>query len=331
MRRLPITKLRKIGECLFPEPQHASGSSEHFRQNGVVAFTGLAAHVLSTMNEKYHTLSAIAETLLMGHPENGAADPKAFQALVDEMAVNEAVSRAPMRAAQLLTQGGKDEVGGFITSLSKALEWCLDEPFRASMCASDFQMRQISQDRISVFLTPRFDRMQDDGMRRYMRMFFTFALMGAATPREHPHRPMVLLDEFPQLGKNFVPVKEGLVTLREAGVVTWIMVQNFAQLRERYDNYYEFLSTSNLQVFAVNDIETARAVHEILGEHQEYDDFSRRHDRQFALRTPNEVVQDLRPGSQVGIAKPVDGTPIRIRLAPYYRRHGKLGLTRTPK
>ena len=320
-----ITKLRKIADCLFPEPRRASGSSEHFRQNGAVAFTGLAAHVLSTLEKKHHTMSAIAETLLMGHPDNGAADPKAFKALLDDMAVNEAVSRAPMRAAQLLTQGGKDEVGGFITTLSKALEWCLDEPFRASMACSDFQMRDVSEERVSVFLTPRFDRMQDDGMRRYMRLFFTFAVMGAATPRKHRHKPLILLDEFPQLGANFLPVKEGLVTLREAGVVTWIMIQNLSQLRERYENYYDFLSTSDLQVFAVNDIETASAVHQLLGEHQEYDPFSRRHDRQHMLRTPNEVMQDLGPGSKIALVKPVEGVPMRVRLSPFYRRHGRLG------
>ncbi len=36
--------------------------------------------------------------------------------------------------------------------------------------------------------------------------------------------------------------------------------------------------------------------------------------------------EDLYPGRKIGIVKPVEGVPMRVRLSPYYRRHGRIGL-----
>lgn len=319
--------LKQIAEaCYLPESQE-SANSKHFRENAITVAVGVMAHILSTMDPEHHNLPSVFNTFLTGHPDGGAADPKAFDDLVIQMAVNEAFSRAPMKAAKVLDAAGENERGGFLTSVATGLEWVIDDVFRPILMKSTFKMSDIKQKRHTVYMIVPFRKMQDEGVKRFMRMVTNFALWGCSAPAKHSYKTLILLDEFPQLG-TFNPIKEGLVTLRSIDVKIWMHCQHVGQLKERYGNWQDFMSACDKQFFAVNDEESAKTISGLLGEYMEPSSGGRHLDKTRPLRAPSEVLQDLRKGSGIQYLLPADGQPMRLKLVPFKKLHARYGKVR---
>ncbi len=307
-------ELEQIVKACIPEGMGETANSKHFRENTQKIMLGIMAHVLSEFGSEYHNLPSIYDTILTGHPDGGAADPKAFDDLVTAMAVNEAFGRAPMDAAKVLSSAGENERGGFVTTLSNALNWVNDEVIRPAITKSSFSMKRLRQGsrKATVYVVVPFEHMSANA--RYMRVIVGAALL-ACREDGGEKKTLILLDEFPQLG-TFEPIKEGLVTLRSQGVKIWMMLQDIGQLKERYKNWQDFMSSCDKQFFAVNDSETAEAIVKSLGD---YVDREQTVERTKPLRSLSEVQEDLRKGSGMQYILPADGNPLKLALVPAYK------------
>lgn len=86
-------------------------------------------------------------------------------------------------------------------------------------------------------------------------------------PGRPPHRVLMLLDEFAQLG-YIRPVLEGISLVGGYGVLFWIIIQDLAQLKGRYKDNWEtiFANCDVKQCFGTNDWTTADLLSRMAGE-----------------------------------------------------------------
>jgi type IV secretory pathway TraG/TraD family ATPase VirD4 len=107
-------------------------------------------------------------------------------------------------------------------------------------------------------------------------------------------------------------------------------LQNIHQLKTNYKTWQNFMSSCDKQFFAVGDEETAEIISKYLGEYidkwQEGREGEARHiDKNRQLRTPPEVLEELRKKSGKQYILPTDGSPMRLRLVPFYKNFDQYG------
>lgn len=103
---------------------------------------------------------------------------------------------------------------------------------------------------------------------RWMRLLVAQSLTEMARGPEKPPAPVLyLLDEFAALG-HLAPVERAMGLMAGYGVQLWPILQDIHQLRAIYrQRAGTFLSnTGVLQVFGVNDHDSARLVSDLLGQ-----------------------------------------------------------------
>lgn len=321
-----------VESCIMQEADE-NANSKHFRENAQKIMTGVIAHVLSAFPEENHNLPSIYDIILTGAPDGVASDPKAFDLLVDRMAVNDAMGRAPMDAAKVLKEAGENERGGFITTLATGLSWVNTPVLRPILMKSSFQMRDIKLNRETVYLVIPFEHMKNHS--RFLRTVVSLGLMACRSLAEHDFKTLYMLDEFPQLG-TFRPIKEGLVTLRSRDVKIWMHLQNLGQLKERYGNWQDFMSSCDKQFFAVNDFGTAEEISDMLGEYVERwlegkEGQTSHIDKNRLLRSSSEVMEELKKGSGLQYVLPSDGLPMRLKLVSFKKNFKKYGAVKGNK
>lgn len=321
-----------VESCIMQEADE-NANSKHFRENAQKIMTGVIAHVLSEFPKENHNLPSIYDIILTGAPDGVASDPKEFDLLVDRMAVNDAMGRAPMDAAKVLKEAGENERGGFITTLATGLSWVNTPVLRPVLMKSSFKMRDIKLNRETVYLVIPFEHMKNHS--RFLRTVVSLGLMACRVHADHDFKTLYMLDEFPQLG-TFRPIKEGLVTLRSRDVKIWMHLQNLGQLKERYGNWQDFMSSCDKQFFAVNDHGTAEEISDMLGEYVERwlegkEGSTSYIDKNRPLRSPSEVMEELKKGSGLQYVLPADGLPMRLKLVSFKKNFKKYGTVKGNK
>ena len=299
-------------------------NSRHFREAAETILVGIIAHVLSEFPPEYHNLPSVYDTLLTGDPDGGAADPEAFRDLVNAMAINETMGRAPMDAAKLLISAGENEGGGFVTTTANALRWVNTPSLRPFLMKSTFKMSDMKLNRATVYLVCPFEYMSPH--KRFLRTVLNLALLSTREGTSD-QKTLFLLDEVAQLGV-MRPIKEGLNTLRDRGVKLWVFFQNIGQLQEHYSNWIDFISACDKQFFAINDNRTAQFIHDTLGKYidrwQEGIEGETRHiEKTKDLRTVSDILDELKEGSKKQYILPADGNPMILKTVPFYKRFGK--------
>ena len=313
--------LMQIIEANVIKESSENANAKHFRESAQKIALGITAHILSRWPEKYHNLPSVYDAFLTGDPEGGAIDDEAFDLLVEQMAGNSSFGRAPMEAAKFLKEAGRNERGGFITTISNAFSWVNNPAIRPTLYRSSFALRDIKQKGYTLYVVIPFEYLSSH--RRYIQTMMSMTILATRDAAPHDNWTLFLLDEFPQLG-SFKPIKEGLVTLRDRKVKLHMFLQNIGQLKENYDNWQTFMSSCDRQFFAVNDEDTADAVSDMMGDYVERwiegkEGETRAMERERPLRTAAEVMDELKEGSGVQIVKPADGAAMKINLVPFFK------------
>ena len=150
-------------------------------------------------------------------------------------------------------------------------------------------------------------------MARWLRLLVSQAVTDMARSTARPARPVLfLLDEFAALGR-LEPVERAMGLMAGYGVQLWPILQDIHQLRSLYGQRAgTFLSNAGvLQVFGVNDQDSAKLVSDLAGQETVvFETMSRAIDAEEsglsygqqhvgrALLTPDEV-RTLRPDRQL--------------------------------
>ncbi|NEJ10344.1 TraM recognition domain-containing protein [Rhizobium leguminosarum] len=244
---------------VFDEPG-LSGDA-HWNEEAKALISGLLLHVLASQPDDRRTLTTLRHLLTMA--------PAAFQNLLHEMQGNDAISGLIARAANRHLGKSDREASGVLSAAQRHTHF-LDSPRMTEVLSrSDFRFADLKANKATVFLVLPPDRLA--AYSRWLRLLVAQSLteMARTAPSPQPSAPPVLylLDEFAALG-HLAPIERAMGLMAGYGVQLWPIIQDIHQLRATYGQRAgTFLSNAGvLQVFGVNDHDSARLVSDLLGQ-----------------------------------------------------------------
>ncbi|MGO7658271.1 type IV secretory system conjugative DNA transfer family protein [Rhizobium ruizarguesonis] len=244
---------------VFDEPG-VSGDA-HWNEEAKALIAGLLLHVLASQPDDRRTLTTLRHLLTLA--------PEAFRAVLDEMQASDAVNGLIARAANRHLGKSDREASGVLSAAQRHTHF-LDSPRMTEVLSrSDFRFGDLKANKATVFLVLPPDRLA--AYSRWLRLLVAQSLteMARTAPSPHASTPPVLylLDEFAALG-HLAPIERAMGLMAGYGVQLWPIVQDIHQLRATYGQRAgTFLSNAGvLQVFGVNDHDSARLVSDLLGQ-----------------------------------------------------------------
>jgi type IV secretion system protein VirD4 len=219
---------------------------------------GILLHILTQEPPSRRTLAVLREHL------TGA--PAAFEMLMADMQASTAAGGLVARAANRHLGKADREATGVLSAAQRHTHF-LDSPrMTAVLDHSDFAFADLKARTATVFLVLPPDRLST--YARWLRLIITQSLQDLARASGQPRAPILyLLDEFAALG-HMSPIERAMGLMAGYGVQLWPILQDLHQLRSTYGGRAGtfFSNASVLQVFGVNDAETAQLVSGLLGQ-----------------------------------------------------------------
>ncbi|WP_272792265.1 MULTISPECIES: type IV secretory system conjugative DNA transfer family protein [unclassified Shinella] len=254
-----------LADALVHDEPGAVGEA-HWNEEAKALIAGMILHIVAHEPKDRRTLATLRECLTLA--------PETFTALLKEMQRSAAAGGLIARAANRHLGKSDREAAGVLSAAQRHTHF-LDSPrMTAVLGRSDFAFGYLKRHTATVFLVLPPDRL--GSYSRWLRLLVTQSLTDMArTAATSPARPadastrpvLYLLDEFAALG-HLAPVERAMGLMAGYGVQLWPILQDVHQLRATYGQRAgTFLSNAGvLQVFGVNDHESARLVSDLLGQ-----------------------------------------------------------------
>jgi len=161
----------------------------------------------------------------------------------------------------------QETYSGIMSNLSEATKFLSDPQVKAATAVSSFDMADLIREAVTVYLVIPPDRI--DTQRTWLRLMTTAAMH---TFKRYPlkgrpaHRCMILMDEFPALGR-IEDLPRDIATMSGYGIDFTLIVQGLDQLKDLYGAAAgTILSNCAFKWFCnVNDLESANYLSETLG------------------------------------------------------------------
>jgi type IV secretion system protein VirD4 len=241
---------------VFDEPGMAGDI--HWNDEAKALIAGIILHIVAHEPRSRRTLMTLRENLTLA--------PDAFTGLLKQMQASNAVGGLVSRAANRQLGKSDREAAGVLSSAQRHTHF-LDSPRMARVLnRSDFRFGDLKKHNETVFLVLPPDRLST--YSRWLRLLVTQSLLDMARTPDKPQVPVLyLLDEFAALG-HLAPIERAMGLMAGYGVQLWPILQDVHQLHATYGQRAgTFLSNAGvLQVFGVNDHESARLVSDMLGQ-----------------------------------------------------------------
>jgi len=234
---------------------HNEMSEAHWNEEAKALIAGLLLHIVQTEPPATRTLATLRDRLTLA--------PAPFTALLTAM---QAQGGLVARAANRHLGKSDREAAGVLSSAQRHTHF-LDSPrMTTTLGRSDFTFADIKAAPASIFLVLPPDRL--DTYARWLRLMVAQALTELArAPGKAPSPVLFLLDEFAALG-HLEPVERAMGLMAGYGIQLWPILQDIHQLRALYGQRAgTFLSNAGvLQIFGVNDHQSAQLVSDLLGQ-----------------------------------------------------------------
>lgn len=252
-----VTELQKIATMLFPAPERAD---PFWTQGAITGFVGVGA-LVAAMEELPFTLGEVYRQVT----QPGTQDylRKQVSALEQRMAPG------GVRAIHDFIGGAENTVSGLKQTITSRLNLWLDPHVDAATSASDFDLRTIRDERMSIFLGVSPDELER--VAPLYNLFFqqlidlnTRDLPGAG---RHDIGVLVLLDEFARLGRANV-IANGFSFVAGYGFRLLPVIQSRSQLRAVYGNDVadEIVANCGVEVaFTPKELKVANELSERIG------------------------------------------------------------------
>lgn len=231
------------------------GGDAHWNEEARALLAGLTLHIATVEPPATRTLATLRELLTLDAQDLGAV-------FADMQAQGGLVARAANR------QLGKSEreASGVLSSAQRHTHF-LDSPRMTTVLGrSDFAFADMKATPTTVYLVLPPDRL--GSYARWLRLLVSQGLVDLARSAGRPSSPILfLLDEFAALGR-LDPVERAMGLMAGYGIQLWPILQDVHQLRALYGRHAgTFLSNAGvLQVFGVNDHDSAQLVSDLLGQ-----------------------------------------------------------------
>ena len=274
-------------------------AGDHFRSAAYELLVGLILHALYKVDaigrmpglyDCAHMLTGVGDFAAPDSEndmvEDGeAGDPRALTSLFHEMRdVQLPVDDEAAREARLMIAGvGRRmantparELGSIISTANNALSLYRDPIVGENTSRVDFKIDDLMNHERPVSLyfitTPR----NADRMRPLARLLVAQMVLSLADRMEfdetgrsrtmHKHRLLMMLDEFPTLGKLEV-FESALAYIAGYGMKAYIITQDVQQLYKAYTNYESIISNCHVRIaYAPNKVETAEWMSKMTGQ-----------------------------------------------------------------
>lgn len=177
------------------------------------------------------------------------------------------------QAAQSFLNKASNEASGVLSTALSFLSLYRDPIVAANTSTSDFTIESLMQRRTSMYLVvPPSDK---DRLKPLLRLVINqvvrrltekmeFDETGASKSR-FPHKMLLLIDEFPALGKLEI-FEEALAFIAGYGLKALLITQDLSQLTKAYSRDESILSNCHIRIaFAPNKIETAELLSKMSG------------------------------------------------------------------
>lgn len=254
-----------LAEALVHDEPGMAGEA-HWNEEAKALIAGIILHIVTHEPRDRRTLSTLRENLTLA--------PEAFFALLKEMQQATAANGLIARAANRHLGKSDREAAGVLSAAQRHTHF-LDSPRMSTVLArSDFTFGDLKARTGTVFLVLPPDRLGT--YSRWLRLLITQSLTDMARTSSKSPAPsagssatsvLYLLDEFAALG-HLAPVERAMGLMAGYGVQLWPILQDLHQLRATYGQRAgTFLSNAGvLQIFGVNDHDSARLVADLLGQ-----------------------------------------------------------------
>ena len=246
-----------LAEALVYDAPGEAGDA-HWNEEAKALIAGLLLCIIAEEPQERRTLSTLRDYLTI--------TPAAFVALLTRMQGTTAAGGLIARAANRHIGKADREASGVLSAAQRHTHF-LDSPrMTAVLDRSDFAFGDLKSRIATVFLVLPPDRL--GSYARWLRLMVTQSLQEMARTPGKPAVPVLcLLDEFAALG-HLAPVEQAMGLMAGYGVQLWPILQDIHQLRATYGQRAgTFLSNAGvLQVFGVNDHDSARLVSDLLGQ-----------------------------------------------------------------
>ncbi|MGI2036423.1 type IV secretory system conjugative DNA transfer family protein [Rhizobium panacihumi] len=241
---------------VFDEPGMAGEA--HWNDEAKALISGMILHIVAHEPASRRSLITLRENLTLA--------PEAFARLLKDMQDSTAAGGLVARAANRHLGKSDREAAGVLSAAQRHTHF-LDSPRMARVLGrSDFRFADLKGRTATIFLVLPPDRLST--YSRWLRLLVTQSLLEMARTPGKPAVPVLyLLDEFATLG-HLAPVERAMGLMAGYGVQLWPILQDVHQLRATYGQRAgTFLSNAGvLQIFGVNDHESARLVSDLLGQ-----------------------------------------------------------------
>jgi type IV secretory pathway TraG/TraD family ATPase VirD4 len=234
-----------------------TGESEpHWNDTARDLLRGLLIYVAGLPPER-RTMAELRR--IVTAPEDELAD-----ILTDMMADPDRGQRLPARAATAHLNRPDRERGSVLSTVGRHTAWLDDPRLCAALERSDFELRDLKRQPMTVYLAMPPDRLRT--CLGFVRGFIGLALDAITlTPGRPAHRVAFFLDEFGQLGR-MDRLADGITLLRGYGAQLWLFVQDLSQLKAVYPRWQSFMANTTRQFFGTADYDTARYISDALGQ-----------------------------------------------------------------
>ncbi|ETI62680.1 conjugal transfer protein TraG [Sphingobium sp. C100] len=204
------------------------------------------------------TLEAVRDCLTFA-PDN-------FQKMLREMSRSTDARGLIARAANRHLGKSDREAAGVLSAAQRHTHFLDSRRMTAVLGRSDFTFADVKAQATTVYLVLPPDRLAT--YARWLRLMLAQGLTDLARAPASPARPVLfLLDEFAALGR-LEPVERAMGLMAGYGIQLWPILQDVHQLRALYERRAgTFLSNAGvLQIFGVNDHDSAKLVSDLLGQ-----------------------------------------------------------------
>lgn len=226
--------------------------------------------------------------------------------------------RAAAQAAQSFLNKASNEASGVLSTSLSFLTLYRDPIVAENTRYSDFTIESLMQTPTSLYLVvPPSDK---DRLKPLLRLVINqvvrrltesmdFDASGASRSR-FKHRLLLLIDEFPSLGKLDV-FQEALAFVAGYGIKALLIVQDLSQLYAAYGKDESIMSNCHIRIaFAPNKIETAELISKMTGQST-----VRHMQRNFSGNRLAVVLQSVSTSEQI-IQRPLLTTDETTRIPP---------------
>lgn len=241
---------------VFDEPGMVAEA--HWNEEAKALISGLLLKIVTGESSGRRHLGTLREYLTLA-PETFAALLKCMQEM-DE--ANGLIARAANRHL-----GKSDREAAGVLSAAQRHTHFLDSPRMTEVLRrSDFHFAELKRRNETIFLVLPPDRLST--YSRWLRLLITQSLLDMARDTAKPNVPVLyILDEFASLG-HLAAIERAMGLMAGYGIQLWPILQDIHQLRSTYGQRAgTFLSNAGiLQVFGINDHESARLISDLLGQ-----------------------------------------------------------------